>query len=1145
MADNKNRTQQKAPHGRAKDHMTGKRALAFTLSVLLAWMLAMPSVTSATTDDGTGAEEVAAAATQEESSVSSKAADTDSSAAATADASANDSSAAASGSASETSADSKTSSSDAAQNSAATSENVSGGGASEAGSDDASTSEESSSVAEESAAKAASAPKDTNSATEVSGEEGLSVATKGGTYRLSYDVYQTSTVKITGNTTVDLNGWHVYYKGSTKLFDVEGGTLTITDSNPATDTPTKDTGSEAGTENVGSITYNGSAPKNITYYVTESEVNPNGIGTTETRWQHTVTPGGFITAELENGADSVISMTSGTLNIEGGTICMPNSASHGPNCHIIYAGGGTFNLSGGYIAGGKCTSNWGGGVCLTGNAVLNMSGGVITANEAKAGAGVYAAQGTTVNMTNDKAVISGNTVVAGTYDYKAEASEGYGGGIYAVGAAVNVSGGYITNNRVKASYVRRHDGLIGGGGIAIMNDSSQASLAISGGYITENYSNEAGGGIYAGRYDKYDKGLGEHFTLTGGTIASNVAQNSEGGGIRISGGTTANFSVTAGKAYITNNHCNSPDDWGGGGVFVQKEGKLYVKNALVTGNKSGGYGAGVAACPTGETVVTHTSGAAIYGNKDDVDINGQDISPHFSTANEYGKHEDYEVARIDSTFTSNGHADYFLVRDKPKDMNSASYVTVVTGRMLGGGAAGWSGSVDGKAVTVDANSGIEAKYLVGMTAHPTDSAKAAGVFAATLIFSGNYAYNHGGGIMTNGGLTIGEVKNIDIYPGLKLNARKALVQDGESAPSQLTERRYTFVLLSPSSSNGAAPSWNTNGTLNYGDCTESARTTNKAGGSIEFNVSSEYSQSGTYTYYVAELPNDGDADATYKTDKYDKTIYKITATLKEDESQRTTLLDITFKHYTISDLTVTPITDSETGDSKQGSSFNPSTTMGSDNSVEFTLSKDGNSSHAAFTNTLKPYSTSGSFTPEVTKHVEGGEMKNFQFELYDQKGFDNGKWDGTALQKKSITKPDSPDATVIFDTINYNNLGVSDLDGGKGGTKTYTYYIREVKGEESGYTYDGGYIQVVVKLKDDSNGHLNVVEGFPVYSYVDANGSQSKDEARFVNTYAQTLPNAGQAGIALLYIAGGAALAYGLWRLIKSRHESRKGDDER
>ena len=1121
MAD-KNRTQQKAPHGRAKARMTGKRALAFTLSVLLAWMLAMPSVTSATTDDGTGAEEVAAATTQEEGSVSSKAADTDSSTAAAADASANDSSAAASGSASETSADSKASSSDTAQNSAATSENVSGG-ASEAGFDDAPTSEESSSVAEEPAAKAAPALEDTNSATQVSGNEGLSVAKNGGTYQLSGDVNQTSTVTIAGNTTVDLNGHSVCYKGPTQLFDVEGGALTIKDSNPAKDTKSE---AEAGTENVGSITYNGTVPTKITYYVTESKVNPDGIGTTETRCQHTVTPGGAITAEANNGATSVIYMKSGTLNIMGGTICMPYSASHSSDCHIIYVEGGTFNLSGGYIAGGKRTSNWGGGVCLTGSATLNMSGGVITANEAKAGAGVYAAQGTTVNMTNDNAVISGNTVVAGTYDWSDRASDGYGGGIYAVGATVNVSGGYITNNRVNASYMRRHHGLIGGGGIAIMNDSSQASLAISGGYITENYSNEAGGGIYAGRYGK---GLGEHFTLAGGTIASNVAQNSEGGGIRISQGTTANFSVASGShAYITNNHCNSHDDWGGGGVFVQKDGNLYVKNSLVTDNASGGYGAGVAACPTGETVVTHTSGAAIYGNKDDVDGD----SPHFATQNEFGKHEDYDVARDDPAFTSNGHADYFLVHEK----SSTSYVTVVTGRMLGGGAAGWSGSVDGKAVTVDANSAIEAKYLVGMTANPTDSAKTAGVSAATLIFSGNYAYNHGGGIMTNGGLTIGEVKNIDIYPGLKLNASKALVQDGKDASGQLSKGRYTFVLLSPTSKDSVAPSWNEDGTLNNGGCTESARTTNDADGSIEFDVSSEYSQSGTYTYYVAELPNSNDT----KTQSYEKTIYKITADVTEDAGQRTTLLGITFKHYTISNLKVTPIVDG-----KAGTSYQPDTTT-SDSIVNFTLTKDGNSSHAAFTNTLRPYSTSGSFTPEVTKHVEGGEMKNFQFELYSEDGYKDGKWESSKrIDTKYTTKSDSSDATVTFDTINYNNLGVSDLTDGKGGTKTYTYYIREVKGDEPGYTYDGGYIKVKVMLKDDSDGHLTVAEGYPVYNYVNADGNSSKGEARFNNTYAQTLPNAGQAGIALVYIAGGAALAYGLWRLIKSRHESRKGGDER
>lgn len=262
--------------------------------------------------------------------------------------------------------------------------------------------------------------------------------------------------------------------------------------------------------------------------------------------------------------------------------------------------------------------------------------------------------------------------------------------------------------------------------------------------------------------------------------------------------------------------------------------------------------------------------------------------------------------------------------------------------------------------------------------------------------------------------------------------------------------------------------------------------------------------------------------------------------MTEDTSQRTTLLGITFKHYTISNLKVTPIKDGNAG-----ASYSPTTTT-SNSIISFTLTKDGDTNNkAAFTNTLKPYSTSGSFTPEVKKHVDGGEVKEFQFELYDHAPSSDGTFSGTPLQTKTTTKSDSSDATVTFDAINYNNLGVSDLDGGKGGTKTYIYYIREVKGEESGYTYDGGYIKVKVILEDDSNGHLNVAKDYPVYSYVDADGNQSKDEARFVNTYAQTLPNAGQAGIALVYIAGGAALAYGLWRLIKSRHESRKGGDER
>lgn len=1122
MADNKNRTQKKAPHGRAKARMTGKRALAFTLSVLLAWMLAMPSVTSATTDDGTGVEEVAAASVQDESSVSSKTESADSSAATTADASDKDSSNAASDPASKTSADSKTSSSDAAQNSAATSENVSGGGTSEAESEDASAAEETSSVVEESAAaKAAPVLRAANGATQITDSSSFADMANGGTYQLANNITVSSTVFVSKAASLDLNGHTINYTGSESLFHVQnGGTLTITDSHTVTDTVASTSTVDAqNTQNnvssigkMASIEWDGNAPTKLTYYVTKSTVNSDGISTTESFEEHEVTPGGVINATNGSGANSVIYMDGGELDLQGGLITMAHADKYqGSYGHIIDVNGGTFNMSGGYVCGGtfqtgRNSNDHGGGVLVRGGSMM-LSGGVIAANSDGEGGGIY----NSATLSISDGVVSGNWVPVSSY----------GGGISSVNGTLTVSGGYITNNVMSRYCGTDGWGDHGGGGIAARGTGS---LSITGGYITGNKSQEAGGGIYAGANNV---GL-KSFTITGGTIASNASENSEGGGVRVSQYTKAVFDAASGKKiYITNNACNSTFDWGGGGVFVQaansvqNNGDLVAKNALITNNTAGGYGGGVAACPTGETVVTHTQGAAIYGNHDA----GTSDHPNFYQGTV--KNMDSTEAFPTSTFRYNGHADYFLVRGS----GNSSYISVITGRMLGDGAANWSGSVDRVKTDINANSGAEAKYMVGLTSNPDEDAKAAAIRAATLIISGNYSHNHGGGIMTNGGLTIGEVKNINIYPGLKLNARKALKQDGKDASDQLSKVRYTFVLLSPTSEDSAAPSWK-DGTLNYGGCAESARTTSDADGNIEFDVSSEYSQSGTYTYYVAELPNSNDT----KTQSYDKTIYKITADVTEDESQRTTLLGITFKHYTISNLRVTPITNGV-----DGTPYKPSTTT-ADSITSFTLTKDGDTNNkAAFSNELKPYETTGSFTPEVTKHVEGGEVKEFTFQLFDADGYNGGKWDGAPLQTKTTEKSDSSDATVTFNAIPYK-LGVSDLTGGKGGTKTYDYYIREQSGAESGYTYDSGYIKVHVTVIDNSNGSLTVD---PAYTYCEADGTATKKGAEFDNKYAQSLPNAGQAGIALVYVAGGAALAYGLWRLVKSCQESRKGGDER
>jgi len=1029
--------------------------------------------------------------------------------------------------------------------SSSSNENVSGGGTSQDGSasasveKDESSSDESSSASDSESSSTAAAAKAAPLAAAANAQSVSSVrdftqdqynaTTKRnekyaveGTYQLNGDITTGDTIWVTNDVTIDLNGHHTLgYTGTASLFHVQsGGKLTIVDfSNTASDNvvststvDAKNTVSSIG--KTASMEWNGDAPTKLTYYETKSTVNPDGISTTESCEEHEVTPGGVINATNNSGANSVIYMDGGELDLQGGMITMAHASSYtGTDGHIIDVNGGTFNMTGGYVCGGtfqtgRNSHDHGGGI-LVRSGSMELSGGVIAANSNGEGGGIY----NSATLKISGGVVSGNEVPVSSY----------GGGISSVNGTLTVSGGCITNNVMSAYCGNDGWGDHGGGGIAARGNNG--SLSITGGFITGNKSQEAGGGVYAGA-----NGAGlNSFTISGGTIASNASEKSEGGGVRVSQGTKAVFNSTNGKTFITNNACNSTFDWGGGGVFVQAgddkthvaNGNLIVENALITENTAGGYGGGVAACPTGETVVTHTQGAAIYDNHDA----GSSDNANMSSGG-HGKDMDSTVAYIDTTFRNNDHADYFLVRSK----GNSSYISVITGRMLGDGAANWSGSVDGvKTETdIDPNSGAEATYMVGLKAKPDQAAKTAAIGAATLIISGNYSHNHGGGIMTNGGLTIGEKKDINIYPGLKLNATKALEQDGKDVSGQLTKGEYTFVLLSSNSTDSAAPSWK-DGKLVHDGYTEIARTTNEKDGSIQFNVSSQYSQAGEYRYYVAEIPNSSDTDK--KTESYDQTIYRINATVAPTSS--TTLLNINFTHYSISKLTVTPITGG--GD---GKSYTPSITT-NDGVVTFTLTKDENGA-AAFTNTLKPYKTSGSFTPSVTKTVTGGEMKTFTFKLYSKDGYKDGAWnDDKVLQ----TKANDDKGNVNFDTINYTNLGVSDLTGGKGGTKTYTYYIREEKGGDNGYTYDTDYYKVVVTAQDDSNGHLTTSATYTKYDKDGKEVSTSTNDPTFNNKYATSLPSAGQAGIALAYVAGAAALAYGIVRLYKTRSDSRKGGD--
>lgn len=358
--------------------------------------------------------------------------------------------------------------------------------------------------------------------------------------------------------------------------------------------------------------------------------------------------------------------------------------------------------------------------------------------------------------------------------------------------------------------------------------------------------------------------------MTGGFIAGNMSDNAEGGGLRISSGTTGVIEAAgaSSKVYITNNKTmtgkSRGGDWGGGGVFIQKGGRLNVLKSLITDNKAGGWSGGIGACPTGETIVSHSDGAAIYNNTDNVDQDGKHLdTPHYSAGGD-GKTEDSDEKNyVTPLFQTSGHKDFFLVRKKD---NATSTIAVVLGKMLGGGSAGWKGTRDGKGITIDPNGGAEAKYMFGLEAHPSDQAIKDAKEAATTIISGNYSYTHGGGIMTNGDLVVGKVDEpLNVYPAIKVKANKVLMKD--DVKQDLKNHSYQFKLLGAPVGSTNAPFWNGD-TLNENGCKATPEVTVNDNGEIVIDTAANY-QSGNYDLYLVEVPIDE------KGTTFDKTIYKI------------------------------------------------------------------------------------------------------------------------------------------------------------------------------------------------------------------------------------------------------------------------------
>lgn len=969
--------------------------------------------------------------------------------------------------------------------------------------------------------------------------------TNGGKFQLTGPAHSNRQIAINKDTTIDLNGNMLYNDAGVyndagapdSFFVVENGaTLTIEDLSKKTkdeprpvDTANTPAGQPASMEwKKGSGSNNGT-PESLTYYETKSAPNTDEPGTTETTYEHVVTGFGAIDAASESGSVKYVVnvKAGGILNLKGGMITTAANLSN--DGHVIYSEG-TVKIEGGYVTNGN-GGGWGGGLCVTGaNAKLNMTNGVIAANKAASGGGIYADQGATLNLSGG--VISGNATYGNTINNGDDTNAGgYGGGVYTKRANVIISGSAcITNNRVNDCVTDNlyNNGVLGGGGIACTHDGT---LTMTGGSVTANYSHEAGGGIYAGFWNQAIK-----FKMTGGIIAGNMSENAEGGGLRISTGTTGDIGTEPGKpnkVYITNNKTMTGStngrggDWGGGGIFIQQGGKLNIVQTLITNNEAGGWGGGVGACPTGETIVSHSNGAAIYNNAD----HGE----HFS-AGGHDKDLDKNTNYITSTFKEEGHKDFFLVR---KD-DSQNTVAVVLGKMLGGGSAGWKGTCDREKITIDANGGAEAKYMFGLEAHPTNDAKTAAQNAATTVISGNYSYTHGGGIMTNGDLVVGKVEALNAYPAIKVKANKVLMKDG--AKRSLKEHPYQFKLLGAPANSKKAPCWNENGTLNENGCEAMPAVTVDENGDILIDAGANY-QSGNYDLYLVEVPPDPDkVPVNEKGTKFDKSIYKIHVEVSDQPVETTNFLGIEIKRFSVntSASIVTVKRKNEKSFTDPGAGFYSWSEDPKDKTISTV--RIGNEFNPAFKNELAPYQASGTWTPQVTKKVDGGEMKKFKFELYTKDASGNEK----VLNTQYTSKGTGNEATVTFAEQTIGPLGVKDLTEGKA---TVTYYIRECAAKENegteheGYKNDTKTFKVVVTAQDDGKGNLNCT---PTYYEVDASGKPSENptaDPTFTNTYSTSLPLSGMSGVTLTYLAGAAVLcAAAAWMHIRRKANAKGGE---
>ena len=565
-------------------------------------------------------------------------------------------------------------------------------------------------------------------------------------------------------------------------------------------------------------------------------------------------------------------------------------------------------------------------------------------------------------------------------------------------------------------------------------------------------------------------------------------------------------------------------------------------------------------------MVTNTEGTAIFGNssaKDQQDAkadynseknSGNEGTPHLSAGGYEGldhkKNQDTDAYNA-KEFRENGHADFFLAAEDHK-----TPIAAVIGKMLGGGDAKYKGSKElTQAIAIPANGGVQVYKSIGLSSGVTaqDEAAINAQKVATTFITGNYSWDHGGGIMSNGDLYMGAPEDTYVYPSLKLKATKVLRNSQTNVNEKLEENQFTFRVYRKDSTDPLASA-----TFNRDACTEVGTAKNDASGNITFDLDEQFATSGTadtttITYYLVE---DSGAEPGIT---YDSAVYEIVVSAKDNPTELMTVpkknepnvqIALKIHNYTIEKVEVTK-------HELDKSSGMWSVTKSWDN-----LQKSDDyypiackDSSTTFTNEYTPYTSSGSWTPKATKVVEGGEMKEFTLQLATDKEFTKN------VQNKSTKTDAGKSQTLSFDEIKYELKDLEKLASdstGRGASKTFPYYVREQRPTTpfTNYKYDESVYRFDVTMMDQKDGTIKATK--VTYTKIqDAGGNPIDDQEpivfnsnnpnehgpTFTNTYSTTLPLSGMSGVTLTYLAGAAVLcAAAAWMHIRRKANAKGGE---